>query len=98
LKERKEKGLDSEHEGRHHEVKVSLFSVGSTSGAARTGTLPEFWTPGLSLILGMSTADQILSSVLDVPVSKPAEFATVGLHSEPGPAGVLIAQGGAPAS
>ena len=47
----------------------------------------------------MSTADQILSSVLDVPVSsdnKPAEFATV--HSEPGPAGVLMAQGGAPAS
>jgi hypothetical protein len=49
----------------------------------------------------MGTADQILSSILDVPVSsdnEPAEFATVGLHSEPGPAGVLIAQGGAPAS
>jgi hypothetical protein len=40
--------------------KSACLASGRLRGAARTGTLPEFWTPGLSLILGMSTADQIL--------------------------------------
>src|SRR5215211_3618894 len=72
--------------------KSACLASGRLRGAARTGTLPEFWTPGLSLILGMSTADQI-SSALHGEAFLTARRPRLKPANDDGSAGMRVSRG-----
>jgi integrase len=63
--------------------KSACLASGRLRGAARTGTLPEFWTPELSLILGMSTAAPNRARICSVVTTSPGLRPSIPAIPEP---------------